>query len=418
MARIAWKSWRTDPTHETMLHEKNRNAFHALVREIAGLKGPAVKIAQMVAMIPGLLPQPYADALLDLCAHGPGMHWSMVLRRMNQELGFDWRSHFLDFQEKPTFAASIGQVHRACLINGQQVAVKIQYPNMQGAIASDMALINRIFKILHPSGNAVDYVLEAQRMIIWSKIFEQQPHIHIPTPIHTLSRPSVLTMSWVSSPSIQTACSAPEKQRNRLGIDLFLAWYTPFYQAAMIHGDPHIGNIAWDQETGALSLLDFGCVRIFSPHFVQSFCHLYQGLRTNTPELTEQAYAEWGFSPLSKPIVEALNMWARFLLAPFLIDQECTLHQVSSPKEAQTRLEQVYTALRLQGGTKPPGAFLIFDRVAVILGSLLVRLQARANWCALMGSLVDSFSLDQCSIKQKQLLGMGQNNGILSEYTH
>jgi predicted unusual protein kinase regulating ubiquinone biosynthesis (AarF/ABC1/UbiB family) len=155
-------------------------------------------------------------------------------------------------------------------------------------------------------------------------------------------------------------------------------------------------------------------VRIFSPQFIQSFCHLYMGLRTNNTQLTKKAYAEWGFSPLSQEIVQALNLWARFLLAPFLMDKECTLDQISSPQEAKNRLHHVYTALALHGGTQAPGEFLMFDRVAVILGSLLVRLNAKANWCTLMQSLVASFSLDQCTKNQNHLLAMAENNDTVT----
>jgi predicted unusual protein kinase regulating ubiquinone biosynthesis (AarF/ABC1/UbiB family) len=407
---------------------KTQKSIAALVASLGALKGPVVKMAQMLAMVPGLLPESYSTALLSLCTQSPPMHWPMVLRRMRQELGANWESYFLHFEKTPTAAASLGQIHRAQLPDSSPLAIKIQYPAMLQAVQGDIGLFKAIVGFLAPSEKALDltsfssewearlleeldYACEANHMHRWSVLFQSQPHIAIARVVPHLSTSKVLVMSWLEGRSMQEAFEQPDAVRHRLGKEIFLAWYTPFYQAAMIHGDPHLGNMGWSETH--LNLFDFGCVRIFSPHFVQAFCHLYTGFLNDDAVLVCSAYAQLGFNPINEPIAQALNIWAKFLLAPFLIDQECTLDYVSSPEQARDNLIHLYQTLQSHGGTQPPAEFLIFDRVAVILGSLLVRLGAKANWYQLMRSLVESFSLENCTRTQKQLLDMSLNDGNL-----
>ena len=147
--------------------------------------------------------------------------------------------------------------------------------------------------------------------------------------------------------------------------------------------------------------------------FVQGFCHLYQGLLNADPELTQQAYTKMGFKDLTPAIIMALNDWAHFLLAPFLQDQECLLEDVSCPKKALDAMKQLEHTLKAYGRTKIPPEFLIFDRVAVILGAVLMRLQVKANWYRLMAPLIQSFCLKKCRTDQKRLLEICKKNDIL-----
>jgi predicted unusual protein kinase regulating ubiquinone biosynthesis (AarF/ABC1/UbiB family) len=430
LAGLAWKTWRS-----TAWSPDSRDDVHpdieSLVEALGHLKGPVVKMAQMLAMIPGILPKAYADALLSLCSQSKPMHWAMVTRRMTQALGPNWQNHFLTFEKTPSFAASLGQVHRAELLDGLHVAVKIQYPAMRGAIESDLLVLKTLLRLLDPRQHSVkvknfesewktrlieelDYDLEATHMLRWSVLFEKNPRVIIPQPIGGLSSSQLLTMTFLNSLPMSQAMDADAATRNRLGRELFSAWYTPFYQAGMMHGDPHIGNMGWDDER--LYLFDFGCARLFSPDFVQSFCTLYRGILTNNRELTRQSYAQWGFHPISKTIADALNIWARFLLEPFLTDQYCSIDAVSNPDQGRQALLNVYAALRKEGGTSPPAEFLIFDRVAVILGALLVRLQSKSNWFQLMQSFIENFSYDACVDHQNRLLAISMKNGILNTH--
>jgi predicted unusual protein kinase regulating ubiquinone biosynthesis (AarF/ABC1/UbiB family) len=418
-----------------------------MVSFLGALKGPIVKIAQMVGMIPGLLPNDCAQALLTLCTTAPAMHPSLLRRKMQLEWGKDWQTRFAHFDQKAIAAASLGQIHRAELHDGTLVAVKVQYPSMKQAIQGDLALFKML---LHrwASNNALDmqdfpneweqrlheeldYTCEINHMACWRALFKDDPLIHIPLPFPDLTTEQILTMSWSAAQGIQTAFHENQDLRNDLGKKIFWAWYYPFYHGGMLHGDPHMGNMAWFcpppsavtetdlnkkqfyEQNAQIHIFDFGCVRIFPPMFVQGFCHLYQGLLNADPELTQQAYTKMGFKDLTPAIIMALNDWAHFLLAPFLQDQECLLEDVSCPKKALDAMKQLEHTLKAYGRTKIPPEFLIFDRVAVILGAVLMRLQVNANWYRLMAPLIQSFCLKKCRTDQKRLLEICKKNDIL-----
>src|SRR5690606_30172051 len=113
--------------------DREKNAAQ-LAAALGGLKGPLMKVAQLMSTIPDALPPEYANELAQLQSEAPPMGWPFVRRRMAAELGPDWRSRFATFGEQAAAAASLGQVHKATLPDGRTVAVKLQYPEMQSAV--------------------------------------------------------------------------------------------------------------------------------------------------------------------------------------------------------------------------------------------------------------------------------------------
>ncbi len=114
---------------------------------LGGLKGPLMKAAQLLATIPDALPPEYARELAQLQANAPAMGWAFVRRRMATELGPDWPSRFARFDKEASFAASLGQVHRAALPDGREVACKLQYPDMASALEADLDQLKVVFAI-------------------------------------------------------------------------------------------------------------------------------------------------------------------------------------------------------------------------------------------------------------------------------
>src|SRR5216684_6983701 len=109
-----------------------------LAAALGGLKGPIMKVAQLMATIPDLLPADYAAELTKLQSDAPPMGWAFVKRRMTAELGADWQRRFESFEHQPAAAASLGQVHRARAHDGTALACKLQYPDMQSAVEADL----------------------------------------------------------------------------------------------------------------------------------------------------------------------------------------------------------------------------------------------------------------------------------------
>eukprot|EP01036_Dinobryon_divergens_P058111 gene58111-biopygen48195 len=118
----------------------------ALAQALGGLKGPLMKVAQLVSTIPDVLPPEYAAELAKLQSEAPPMGWAFVKRRMMAELGTDWANRFAEFERHPAAAASLGQVHRATALDGTRLACKLQYADMQSAVEADLAQLQILFE--------------------------------------------------------------------------------------------------------------------------------------------------------------------------------------------------------------------------------------------------------------------------------
>ncbi|HJX21275.1 MAG TPA: AarF/UbiB family protein, partial [Steroidobacteraceae bacterium] len=126
--------------------DRSQNALE-LATALGGLKGPIMKVAQLMATIPDALPQEYATELMKLQSEAPPMGWAFVKRRMGAELGPDWQTKFATFEHHPAAAASLGQVHRARAHDDDALACKLQYPDMQSAVEADLQQLQLIFAI-------------------------------------------------------------------------------------------------------------------------------------------------------------------------------------------------------------------------------------------------------------------------------
>ena len=126
--------------------DKNKHAIK-VKNALGNLKGPLMKVAQLSATIPDLLPPEYAQELSHLQSNAPPMGWLFVKRRMQNELGTNWLKNFKSFSKEASRAASLGQVHRAELNSGQKLACKLQYPDMETAVLADLSQLKLIFSI-------------------------------------------------------------------------------------------------------------------------------------------------------------------------------------------------------------------------------------------------------------------------------
>ncbi|HSP26012.1 MAG TPA: AarF/UbiB family protein, partial [Saliniramus sp.] len=126
---------------------QNPNNAAALAQALGGLKGPIMKVAQLLATIPEAVPPEYAAELQKLQSEAPPMGPAFVKRRMQAELGPNWRDHFSEFDLKPAAAASLGQLHRGTASDGTLLACKLQYPDMQSAVEADLKQLEFVFAL-------------------------------------------------------------------------------------------------------------------------------------------------------------------------------------------------------------------------------------------------------------------------------
>ena len=316
-------------------YERDKHA-EAVKQALGGLKGPLMKVAQLLATIPEALPEEYAAELRQLQANAPPMGWAFVKRRMAAELGPDWQTKFAEFERTAANAASLGQVHKAVAHDGTRVACKLQYPDMGSAVEADLKQLRIVFGLVERTYGSIstkqihqevadrlreelDYRLEARHCALYCDMLSTEDGVHVPEVWPDLSSGRLLTTTWMDGESIMSFVEGHIDQRNALAMNMFRAWYVPLYYFGVIHGDPHLGNYSIRPDN-SINLLDFGCVRVFPPSFVRGVIDLYHALQNGDQALEVHAYETWGFNNLSEELVKTLNIWARFIYGPILDD--------------------------------------------------------------------------------------------------
>ena len=400
--------------------DQKKNA-HNLQEKFGQAKGPFMKIAQLLAMIPDAIPREYANQLMKLQTNAPPMGEYFVRRRMKNELGENWKKKFINFNETSSFAASFGQVHKAKLNNGQLVACKIQYPDMLSTVKADLVqlkvvlnLFEKFNKVIKTSKihseikerlfEEIDYIKEAQNINIFNRIFKNETKINIPNIFSKYTTSKLITMSWLDGrPIHHLFTSSNNKLKEKVATNIFNAWYKPFYSFAIIHGDPHFGNYSFTKN-GNINLFDFGCIRIFPVNFVKAVIDLYHALERKDIDLAVEAYKTWGFKKINKELIKILNLWASYIYGPLLENKRRFIQGDGKKGYGFAIANKVYKKLKQIGGVEPPKEFVFIDRAAIGMGSLFMKLNVRLNWYELFNNLIKDFELNHIKKKQEEIL--------------
>lgn len=391
-----------------------------LTTALGNMKGPLMKVGQILATIPEALPSEYALEFQKLQSNAPPMGWPFVKRRMKSELGPDWQGKFKSFEHDAAAAASLGQVHKAVTHDGMNVACKLQYPDMRSAIDADLRQLKVIFSIFERYDKAIstkyiheelstrlleelDYKREARHCKLYNHMLRDEPAVHIPVIQDNLSTDRLLTAEWLDGEHILSFKNAPQEQRNEIALNLFRAWYVPFYYYGVIHGDPHLGNYSIRKDN-SINLLDFGCVRVFRPQFIEGVINLYKALMNEDYDMAVAAYESWGFKDLSKDQIETLNIWASFLYGPVMDDSVRPIGEVTNGVYGRETAEKVHKKLKELGGITVPREFVFMDRAALGLGSVFLHLKAEINWYELFNDLIKGFKVEELEKRQAKAL--------------
>jgi predicted unusual protein kinase regulating ubiquinone biosynthesis (AarF/ABC1/UbiB family) len=409
--------------------DHTRNALE-LTAALGGLKGPIMKVAQLLATIPDALPPEYAGELMKLQSEAPPMGWAFVKRRMTAELGPGWEKKFESFEHQPAAAASLGQVHRARSLEGEDLACKLQYPDMESAVEADLQQLGWLLALRRRMDSAIDtseigheigarlreeldYQREAKHAALYSAMLADEEGIRVPNVHPELSTRRLLVLDWLEGSRMLDHRGDDLATRNRLATAMFAAWWHPFSRFGVIHGDPHLGNYTVFDETSGrgkaqpagINLLDYGCIRIFPPAFVGGVVDLYHGLEHGDDERVIHAYETWGFKKLTKSLIETLNIWAGFIYGPLLDDRVRTIADGVKPSDYGRREAfRVHQALREQGPVTVPREFVFMDRAAIGLGAVFLHLRAELNFYRLFNEAIEDFSVAKAAKRQKLAL--------------
>jgi predicted unusual protein kinase regulating ubiquinone biosynthesis (AarF/ABC1/UbiB family) len=405
--------------------DRASNAFE-LAAALGGLKGPIMKVAQLLATIPDALPPEYAAELTKLQSQAPPMGWAFVKRRMSSELGASWEKKFMSFEHHPAAAASLGQVHRARALDGSELACKLQYPDMQSAVEADLRQLRLLFSIRKRFDPALDtteiakeiaarlreeldYIREAKHVALYSAMLKDEDTIRVPKVWPELSTGRLLTMDWLAGRKLLEHKNDSLAMRNRLATAMFTAWWFPFSRFGVIHGDPHLGNYTvFDNAKGkasGINLMDYGCIRIFPPNFVGGVVDLYRGLLHGDDDMVVHAYEVWGFKRLNRRLIETLNIWARFIYGPLLDDRVRSIADGVKPAEyGRKEAFRVHQALKELGPVMVPREFVFMDRAAIGLGAVFLHLAAELNFYRLFNEAIENFSIREVAARQASAL--------------
>ncbi|RJS23973.1 AarF/ABC1/UbiB kinase family protein [Corallococcus sp. H22C18031201] len=307
-----------------------RGTAEKLVATLGEMKGAAMKLGQAISMDPDLATPEVRQVLARLQNQAPAMSYAQVVQVVRQELGAPPEALFREFTPEAFAAASLGQVHRAVLKDGQPVAVKVQYPGIARSMLHDMENLGMVVKTVSKTSRLLDgtayfqefrdelmleldYRREASLAQGFKRSVARLPDLYVPTVIQELSAERVLTLELLPGQTLKdwgTTNPSPE-DRFRVARQLIRATYGPFFCAGEIHADPHPGNYMVMPD-GRLGLLDFGSVKRFSPRFVDVNRRMFAlSLEHEMPDILELC-REVGFT-VELPGPEAAGLLSEVL---------------------------------------------------------------------------------------------------------
>jgi len=284
-----------------------------LTKQLSNMRGAAMKIGQMISMDSSdLLPKEFADILARLRAdaqHMPGRQLNQVLQ---EEWGADWLSKFSKFEVRPIAAASIGQVQRAELPNGEQLAIKVQYPGVRESIDSDVKNVAALLRLsgLVPSELDVkpvieegriqlhqeaDYIREADYLCRFRDLLADDENFQVPEFFPDLSTDKVLTMSFIKSTPIEDMVDAPQKVRDHIVNRLMSLALRELFEFKLMQTDPNFANYRFNTETQQIVLLDFGASREIEEALSESYRAM---IAMAVEPISQDAVFDFGENPL------------------------------------------------------------------------------------------------------------------------
>ncbi|HEY7891348.1 MAG TPA: AarF/ABC1/UbiB kinase family protein [Solirubrobacteraceae bacterium] len=289
-----------------------------IVAALGTMKGAAMKVGQVMSFLDvGLVGEEYREEfqaeLAKLRDAAPAVSFKQMRRVIEDDLEGPISDTFSDFNEEPIAAASIGQVYRATLRDGREVAVKVQYPGVAAAVRADLQnldMIMRLFKRMTPQldakaitaeirtriGEELDYELEAQNQRSLARIYQGHPFIVVPEVVTSLSRERVLVSEFVNGVGFEQLKSYPQAERDRIGEIVFRFFLGCLYRHRQFSGDPHPGNFLL-LEDGRIAFLDFGLFKRMESSAVALELAAQRAVAEADAPLLHRLLAESGFLP-------------------------------------------------------------------------------------------------------------------------
>lgn len=399
----ARKTFASAERRETLDREHEFRTATQVADELGQMKGALMKLGQMASYLDEGLPEPLRLALAQLQADAPPMSTSLARSTVEAELGAPLDEIFVEFDDEPIAAASIGQVHRAIArcedadgrLVERAVAVKVQYPGVADAIASDLrnadmlgALLKQGFGGLDPAemvdeikirlADEVDYALEARNQQRFAEYYRGHPFIRIPDVVPALSTARVLTTELVSGHRWSEMLTWDQPARDRAGEIIFRFVFRSLYRFGAFNGDPHPGNYLFHDD-GTVTFLDFGLVKHFSADELSMFASMVEAAAVDHDAAEFRRIVEQAGMLLPNAPVRTDDVGEYFshFYEPVRTDREMTWTREYASSVVRHTFDR---SSPISQYATVPRAFVFIQRINLGLYALLGELGASGNY--------------------------------------
>jgi predicted unusual protein kinase regulating ubiquinone biosynthesis (AarF/ABC1/UbiB family) len=391
-------AFQSDDDAERSKRGAEMKSAQQITKTLGEMKGAAMKIGQLLSTDPELLPADMVHELAKLQSSAPAMDAETVRAVVGEALGGSVDDHFSWFSEEPIGSASIGQVHRATTKDGQDVAVKVQYPGIADAIRSDMKNMGALLGVMRAAlpkervdgyldevrsviERESDYLQEALNLERFQVVLKDVAGVRVPIPVHELTRKNVLTMEFLPGVRLEEWLKdATPEQKNVQGTRLIRMTVESMHRHGVLHADPHPGNFlvltgeAAVDGAPPIGLLDLGAVRDYDIAFADGLIRLLSAMWRHDLELLQKRWRAMGFIDRGVDPEDAYE-WLSFILEPILVDKEFDFGTWQVQEKALAFVLE-HPSIKLWA---PPREVIFYLRVLAGLRGLLFKTGIRVN---------------------------------------
>jgi len=375
-----------------------------VTRVMGNMKGVSMKVGQIMSLMSGAVPDGFAEKLSTLQAGAPPMAPELVRQVFMEDFGRPPEKIFRRFESRPFAAASIGQVHRAELHDRTKVAVKVQYPGVRDAIASDLANVGTIFglagmvaKGFDPGPvvedlrqgikDELDYSLECSRQQRFAEIYAGHPFIRIPRVYPDLGSSRVLVQEFIDGRPFAAAREMSQEQRNHIAEVICRFTFGSLHRFGLFQADPHAGNYLL-LDDGSVAFLDFGCIAEFDATLLENVNSLIAGVLTGDREQWRQAMEEIGYVPASVDLTTE-ELWDHLqVFYSFIAEDGVTFTPELAAAMIRQNLTMTGEAGRVNRQLNIPRGVVFTQRITFGFAGLMASIRATGPWRSITAEYV------------------------------